>query len=418
MQELGMAIDVDTQIKELSRGCVSFHSPEELKRRLEEGRPLRVKAGFDPTAPDLHLGHTVLLQRMKRFQDLGHQAIFLIGDFTARIGDPSGRSKTRPPLTDEEIQANAKTYAKQVFKILDPETTEVRFNGEWFAGMSAADLIRLASRYPLARMLERDDFAKRHAEGVSISIHEFLYPLVQAYDSIALQADVELGGDDQLFNLLLGRTLMRQDHQAGRDLPPQVVMTNPLLEGIDAREEGGEIVGAKMSKSLGNAVGIDEAPRDIFGKLMRVCDPLMWRYYELLSDLSLDAIAAKKAAVASGTLHPRAAKADLAEELTDRYGGPGTGAKERQEFDRISHHRDAVPDDLACFEFQAPISIVDCLCQCFEKQVKSRGAARRLIDGGAVKLDGEKITSALFQVESGNYVLRAGKRNFAQIRVQ
>tara|TARA_B100000676_G_C17960193_1_gene777097 strand:+ start:17 stop:823 length:807 start_codon:yes stop_codon:yes gene_type:complete len=268
----------------------------------------------------------------------------------------------------------------------------------------------------MARMLERDDFAKRHAEGISISIHEFLYPLVQAYDSIALEADVELGGDDQLFNLLLGRTLMRQDHQAGAALRPQVVMTNPLLEGIDAREENGEIVGAKMSKSLGNAIGIDEPARDIFGKLMRICDPLMWRYYELLSDLSLDSIAEKKSAVAAGQLHPRAAKADLAEELTSRYCGPEAGARERQEFDRISHNRDAVPDQLESFDLEAPVSIVDCLVA--TKQAQSRGAARRLIDGGAVKLDGDKVTSPLAEVPPGDYVLRAGKRSFTQIRVQ
>lgn len=410
-----MSPDLDGQIAELSRGCVSFHSAEELRSRLAQGRPLRVKAGFDPTAPDLHLGHTVLLQRMKRFQDLGHTVIFLVGDFTARIGDPSGRSKTRPPLSEEEIQANARTYEAQVFKILDPEKTEVRFNSEWFGSMTASDLIRLSSRYPLARMLERDDFAKRHAEGVSISIHEFLYPLVQAYDSIALEADVELGGDDQLFNLLLGRTLMRQDHQAEGGRPPQIVMTNPLLEGIDAREEDGEIVGAKMSKSLGNAIGIDEPPRDIFGKLMRICDPLMWRYYELLSDRSLEEIAELERAVAQSSLHPRQAKADLAQEITSRYCGDRAGAEARQEFDRISHNREAVPTDLEQFEISGPATVTDCLVA--TNQAASRSAARRLVDGGAVKLDGDKITTALTDVAPGSYVLRAGKRSFTRITV-
>jgi tyrosyl-tRNA synthetase len=411
---------IEEQVAELTRGCEHIHSAaglaEKLERSAASGAPLRIKAGFDPTAPDLHLGHTVLLQRMKRFQDFGHTAIFLIGDFTAMIGDPSGRSKTRPRLTRAEIEANAETYRQQVFKILDPEKTEVRFNSEWFGSMSAADMIALASRYPVARMLERDDFSKRFKSGLSIAVHEFLYPLVQAYDSVALKADVELGGNDQLFNLLLGRTLMKQDQESGASIEPQVVLTNPLLEGIDAGLENGVLSGAKMSKSLGNAVGIDEPPRDMFGKLMRVCDPLMWRYYELLSDRSLVEVAAMREAVTAGERHPKNCKLDLAQELTARFHGAHAGAHERAEFERISHNKDAVPDDMPSVAVAAGASLTDCVIAA--GAAGGRNAARRLIQGRGVRIDGEVAPDEDVLTPSTNWVLRVGKRRFFQMTVR
>ncbi|MEE2836114.1 MAG: tyrosine--tRNA ligase [Myxococcota bacterium] len=407
-------LGLEEQVAELSRGCVSLHSEEELLKRLERsqetGQPLRVKAGFDPTAPDLHLGHTVLLQRMKRFQDLGHTAIFLIGDFTAMIGDPTGRSKTRPPLTLDDVKRNAETYKAQVFKILDPEKTEVRFNSEWFGDMPASELIALASRYPVARMLERDDFDKRYKAGQSIAIHEFLYPLVQAWDSVMLKADVELGGDDQLFNLLLGRTLMKQEMERGSKLPPQIVMTNPLLEGIDAQADGEGVSGAKMSKSLGNAIGVDEPARDQFGKMMRICDPLMWRYYELLSDRSLAEIEQLKAQVADGSVHPKQAKLDLAQEITARFSGAQAGAHERAEFERISHDKDALPDDLPEVQLAAQTDYLGCLVAA--GVAKSRGEARRLVQGRGVRIDGEVAEDPFQEIPSGDWVLRVGKRRF------
>ncbi len=410
-------ISLDEQIAELSRGCVSLHSEAGLRQRLEHaataGKPLRVKAGFDPTAPDLHLGHTVLLQRMRRFQDLGHTAIFLIGDFTAMIGDPTGRSKTRPALTRDEIAANAETYKEQVFKILDPERTEVRFNSEWFGNMPASELIGLASRYPVARMLERDDFDKRYKSGQSIAIHEFLYPLVQAWDSVALEADVELGGDDQLFNLLLGRTLMKQEQERGGGLPPQVVMTNPLLEGIDAHAEGSGVAGAKMSKSLNNAIGVDEPAKDQFGKMMRICDPLMWRYYELLSDRSLADIAALKAQVVQGELHPKAAKLDLAQEITARFSGVQAAQHERQEFERISHDKDATPDDLPEVRVTADAGFLDCVVS--SGAATSRGQARRLVQGRGVRIDGNVAEDPFAPVPKEPWVLRVGKRRFFRV---
>src|SRR5688500_4446200 len=298
---------VEEQIRELRRGAVEIIDLEELKAKLARGKPLIVKAGFDPTAPDLHLGHTVLLNKMRQFQDLGHQVIFLIGDFTGMIGDPTGKNVTRKPLTREDVLANAETYADQVFKVLDRERTEVRFNSEWFGKMDAADMIRLAAQHTVARMLERDDFAKRYAGHQPIAIHEFLYPLVQGYDSVALKADVELGGTDQKFNLLMGRGLQEHFGQ-----PPQIVLTMPLLEGLDGV--------AKMSKSLGNYIGIDEPAIDIVTKTMKIGDTLMWRWFELLSfDVSLSEIARLRADVAAGQLNPRDAKLRLARELAPRF---------------------------------------------------------------------------------------------------
>ena len=299
--------DLESALQTLGRGADELLKPEELAARLATGRPLRVKAGFDPTAPDLHLGHTVLLNKMRQFQDLGHQVVFLIGDFTGMIGDPTGKNVTRKPLTREDVLANAQTYAEQVFKVLDRERTEVRFNSEWFGKMDAADMIRLAAQHTVARMLERDDFAKRHAAHQPIAIHEFLYPLVQGYDSVALRADVELGGTDQKFNLLMGRGL--QEHHGQ---PPQVVLTMPLLEGLDGV--------AKMSKSLGNYIGIAEPAIDIVTKTMKIGDDLMWRWFELLSfDVSLAELSRMRADVASGQLNPRDAKLRLARELAARF---------------------------------------------------------------------------------------------------
>ena len=304
----------EEQLAEVTRGAVDVHTREDLLKKLQHAYdkevPLRVKMGFDPTAPDLHLGHTVPLERMRRFQDFGHTVIFLIGDFTASIGDPTGRNTTRPPLSDEQIAANAETYQKQVFKVLDQGATEVRFNSEWLRPLGASGMIKLAARYTLARMLERDDFKKRWHSETPIALHELLYPLAQGYDSVALKADVELGSSDQLFNLLVGRQLQKEYGQA-----PQVCLTGPLLEGIDAREVDGKVVGDKMSKSLGNYVGIDEAPGEQYGKLMSVSDGLMWRYYQLLSRRSIPEIAALRGG------HPKKAKSELAREIIARYHG-------------------------------------------------------------------------------------------------
>jgi len=301
------SIDVDEQMSLLARGADEILLESELRDRLKEGKPLRIKAGFDPTAPDLHLGHTVLLNKMRQFQQLGHQVIFLIGDFTGRIGDPSGRNVTRPALDDAAILENAQTYKEQVFKILDPELTEVRFNAEWFGPMSASDLIRLASRQTLARMLERDDFSKRYREQQPIALHEFLYPMVQGYDSVALECDVELGGTDQKFNLLMGREL-----QKGNGQKPQIVITMPLLEGLDGVQ--------KMSKSLNNYVGVDDAPNDMFGKLMSIPDSIMWRYFELLSKKSNVEIEKLRAATLEG-MNPRDVKYELGLEIVETYHG-------------------------------------------------------------------------------------------------
>ena len=310
----------------IKQGCQEIVKEEELKERLERalvaGRPLRVKAGFDPTAPDLHLGHTVLIQKLKNFQDLGHQVIFLIGDFTGLIGDPSGKSETRPPLTEEEVQANAATYERQIFKILDPQKTVIDFNSRWMKPMQAQDLIRLAARHTVARMLERDDFHKRYVSQTPISIHEFLYPLIQGYDSVALQADVELGGTDQKFNLLVGREIQREYGQE-----PQVVITLPLLEGLDGVQ--------KMSKSLGNYVGIDEAAGVMFGKIMSISDALMLRYYELLTDITPKSLAGLEEDLEQGRKHPRQVKEDLALELVARYHGRAAAQDAAREFAHI-----------------------------------------------------------------------------------
>ncbi len=392
-------------LAELRRGTEEIVREEELLERLRAGRPLRVKAGFDPTAPDLHLGHTVLLNKLRRFQDLGHEAIFLIGDFTAMIGDPSGRSATRPPLTRDEVIENARTYEEQIYKILDPERTLVMFNSSWMGEMDAAGLIRLAARWTVARMLERDDFAKRYAEGRPIAIHEFLYPLIQGYDSVALKADVELGGTDQKFNLLVGRELQRDYGQ-----PPQVIMTLPILEGLDGVQ--------KMSKSLGNYVGITEPPEEQFGKLMSISDTLMWRYFELLSFRPAAEIERLRREVAEGR-NPMEAKFELAEELVGRFHGAEAARRAKEAFiARFRRHE--LPEDLPETTVAAPggrIRLANLLKEA--GLVPSTSEALRMIRQGAVRIDGERVSDTALEIEAGGvHVYQVGKRRFARVRVE
>ena len=397
---------VQEQMAIIRRGAVDLFSEAELAaklaRALETGLPLRIKAGFDPTAPDLHLGHTVLLQKMRQFQELGHEVIFLIGDFTGLIGDPTGKSETRKPLTPEAVAANAKTYKAQVFRILDPQTTRVMFNNDWMGTLSAADLIQLASHHTVARMLERDDFAKRYRDGRPIAIHEFLYPLVQGYDSVALKADVELGGTDQTFNLLVGRELQRAYGQA-----PQCVLTMPLLEGLDGVE--------KMSKSLGNAIGILDSAGEIFGKTLSVSDPLMWRYYELLSDHSLADIAQIKAEVDAGRTHPMAAKKALAQELAARFHGPEAATRAHTEFDAVFRKKEN-PENIPEITVNANGTMGLAAIMRGGSLVKSNSEGMRLIRQGAVAVDGERITDDRMVLKTGaRYLFRVGKRRFAYI---
>ena len=396
--------DIDRQMAAIKRGVAELIDEGELRKKLARGVPLRVKVGFDPTAPDLHLGHTVVMHKMRHFQELGHKIIFLIGDFTGRIGDPSGRSETRHPLTEEQVMANAETYKKQVFKILDPEKTEVAFNSAWLGSMNAADFIRLASCCTVARMMERDDFEKRFREQRPISIHEFLYPLCQGYDSVALKADVEMGGTDQKFNLLMGRTL-----QAHYGQESQCILTMPLLEGTDGVR--------KMSKSYGNYIGIDEAPSQIFGKVMAISDALMWRYYELLSSKSLEDIAALKAAVANGSVHPKAAKEALAHEMVARYHSPKDADEAQQGFNAV-FAGGGVPDEMpqyACSSGEAstPPAFLEAA-----GLVKSRGEAKRLIKEGALSIDGQRCDDPLSSLARGSYVVKLGKKRFLKLLVQ
>jgi tyrosyl-tRNA synthetase len=398
-------LPVDEQMAILDRGIVDYLSREELKARLERGRPLRIKAGFDPTAPDLHIGHTVVLHKMRQFQQLGHQAIFLIGDFTGRIGDPTGKHETRKALSVDEVMANAETYKQQVFKILDPDKTEVRFNSEWMEAMSAADMVRLASTYTIARLFERDDFRTRYKENLPISVHELLYPLVQGYDSVALEADVELGGHDQIFNLLVGRVIQREYGQ-----PSQIVMTMPLLEGTDARVVDGELKGQKMSKSLGNYIGINDPAQEIFGKTMSISDELMWKYFELLSDRDAEAIAALKAG------GPRDAKLALAAELVTRYHGAEAGDAAREQFLSV-FSRGQLPDDMPVIaldaaELERPL--LDLLVAA--RKVPSKREGRRLFQQGAVKLDQARVTDLGLKLSGGGpWVVQVGKRTFVQL---
>jgi len=404
-------MDAESQLKELSKGIVDFISEKELLAKLKksekEGVPLRVKAGFDPNRPDLHIGHTVLINKMKAFQDLGHHVIFLIGDFTAMIGDPTGKNETRKPMTPEEVADNAKTYASQVFKILDPSKTEIAYNSSWFDKYSSSDFIRLSSQYTVARMLERDDFSKRFREHQSIAIHEFLYPLVQGQDSVALQADIELGGTDQLFNLLVGRDLQKSAGQS-----QQVVMTVPILEGLDGVQ--------KMSKSLDNYIGVTDLPREMFGKTMRTSDELMVRYYELLTDISVDELENMKSDLKSGALHPRKAKVDLAKFLVTRFHSEAEALNAEQEFDRMFVSK-GLPDDIPEFDMAPESEKWICHLLVETGLAKSSSEGRRLIQGGAVEKAGEKVKDAQlkFSLEAGaEFILKAGKKKFAKVRVK
>ncbi|MBI3248319.1 MAG: tyrosine--tRNA ligase [Deltaproteobacteria bacterium] len=394
-----MALSVDDQLREIQRGTVDIVPLEELKRKLETGRPLRIKLGLDPSAPDLHLGHTVVLNKLRQFQQLGHTVIFLIGDFTGMIGDPTGRSETRKPLTREQIKTNADTYTLQAFKILDPERTEIRFNSEWMEAMAPADMIRLCSQYTVARLLERDDFAKRFRENLPIHVHELLYPLVQGYDSVALRADVELGGTDQRFNLLVGRELQRTYGQE-----PQVILTMPLLEGTDGVQ--------KMSKSLGNYIGITESPAEIYGKVMSISDQLMVKYYELLSAVDH----AQVEAIRKGERHPMEAKQALATELVTRFHGQPAAEQAAAEFSQRFQRRE-LPTELETFSWSGQEAAV-WICHLMKEAglAKSTSEARRLILQGGVRLNGEKVDDADGQVPTGGEsILQVGRRRVVKV---
>ncbi len=384
------------QLEIIKCGVVEIILEEELRGKIEKSivskKPLRIKAGFDPTAPDLHLGHTVLLRKLRQFQDLGHQVIFLIGDFTGMIGDPSGVSETRKPMTREEILDNAKTYQRQVFKILDKRKTNIVFNSEWMSKMSAEDLIHLSSKYTVARMLERNDFQKRFEENRPISIHEFLYPLIQGYDSVALKSDVEIGGTDQKFNLLVGRELQRESGQE-----PQVVITLPLLEGTDGVR--------KMSKSMGNYIGIEESPSEIFGKVMSINDEVMLRYYELLSNHTLEEVK---------QLHPKEAKKRLAWDIVESFHGRKAAEKAKEDFEQKFERR-AFPE-VEAVSVDTTSSLVDLLLR--ERLVKSKSEARRLIGQGAVEIDGERITDQNYRfIKSGEHEIKVGKKRFLKVTI-
>ena len=405
-----MNYTIDEQISLIERGTVDVVSREDMVRKLkkssESGVPLKIKAGFDPTAPDLHLGHTVLIQKMKHFQDLGHDINFLIGDFTGMIGDPTGKSETRKPLTLDDVEKNAETYKEQIFKVLDPEKTTVVFNSTWLGKLTSYDMIKLASQLTVARMLEREDFRVRFENQKPISIHEFMYPLIQGYDSVALEADVELGGTDQLFNLLMGRDLQRSWNQE-----PQVVITMPLLEGLDGVN--------KMSKSLGNYIGITETADDIYGKVLSISDTLMFRYYELLSDLSAAEIEVLAQDMQEGRRHPKDVKKMLARELTARFYGDEDSARAEESFEQVFKHR-GLPDNIpelilkaADGEIWLPKLLVEA------GLTGSTSEARRMIKQQAVSLNSEKILDTEFSVQpEGEVLVKVGKRRFARIRFQ
>lgn len=395
---------IEEQLALYGRGADEILRLDELRERLERGKPLKIKAGFDPTAPDLHLGHTVLLNKMRQFQDYGHEVTFLIGDFTGRIGDPSGRNITRPPLDDEQIRQNAQSYADQVFKVLDAELTRIRFNSEWFGPMSASDMIRLASRQTLARMLERDDFSKRYTGQQPIALHELLYPMVQGYDSVALECDVELGGTDQKFNLLMGRELQKAHGQ-----PPQIVLTVPLLEGLDGVQ--------KMSKSLDNYVGVDDAENDMFGKIMSIPDSIMWRYFDLLSMRSNAAIESLKRSVKDG-INPRDVKYELAKEIVERFHDAAAATAAQHAFVQ-RFQQGQLPEDLATTPVQVgskgrPIAniMVDV------GLTTTTSDSHRMIKQGAVRIDGEKIADGRKLLSAGTTVIiQVGKRRVARIEL-
>jgi len=392
----------DKQLQELIRGCDEVLPEDGLAAKLKQKRPLVIKAGFDPTAPDLHLGHTVLINKMRQFQEFGHEVVFLIGDFTGMIGDPSGKNTTRPALSPEEIKAKAETYETQIFKILDEESTRIDFNSRWMGPMDAAGLVKLASHHTVARMLERDDFSKRYSGGQPISIHEFLYPIVQGYDSVALKADVELGGTDQKFNLLVGRQLQQDFEQE-----PQVVMTMPLLEGLDGVQ--------KMSKSLGNYIGITDAPGEMFGKLMSISDDLMWRYFELLSFRTLDDIAGLKKRVDQG-LNPRDAKFELALEIVERFHDASAAEAAKDEF-IARFQRGAMPEEMPELSLESNdgrMGVAHLLKDA--GLVSSTSEAFRMIKQGAVRIDGVKVEDRGLEIDAGTTgVYQVGKRKFARV---
>jgi tyrosyl-tRNA synthetase len=394
---------VDEQLALIKRGAEELLIESELRAKIERGVPLRIKAGFDPTAPDLHLGHTVLINKLRQFQELGHQVLFLIGDFTGMIGDPSGKNATRPPLTREQVLANAETYKEQVFKILDPERTEVVFNSTWMDRLSAADMIQLAGKYTVARMLERDDFDKRYTSRQSIAIHEFLYPLVQGYDSVAMRADVELGGTDQKFNLLMGRELQRQYGQE-----PQSILTMPLLEGLDGVK--------KMSKSLGNYVGINDAPGEMYNKIVSMPDSLMWRYFELLSFRDMAEIEQFQVDVQAGA-NPRDIKIKLAEELVARFHGEEAAANaHRSAGNRLKDGE--VPDDLPEVDLEADADLPISAVLNRAGLVKNAAAARDLLGAGSVRIDGRVVDAGFICQIGKEYLCQAGKKKFARIRIK
>ncbi len=396
-------IPPEKQINIIKRGTVEIIKEEELLRKLGEGRPLRIKAGFDPTAPDIHLGHTVLLEKMRQLQELGHEVIFLIGDFTGMIGDPSGKSETRKPLTEKEVLKNAETYKEQVYKILDPEKTRIRFNSEWFSKMNALEIVRLGAMQTVARMLERDDFKKRFESQQDITILEFYYPLFQAYDSVFLKADIELGGTDQRFNLLLGRTFQKKS-----GMEEQVVIMMPLLEGTDGVQ--------KMSKSLGNYIGISEPPKEMYGKLLSITDELMIKYYELLSHIGIEEFEALKRGIKDGTVHPKKAKEALALEIVGRYWGMDAALRAQEEFERVFKEKQ-LPDDIPEIaitwnneDIWLPQVLRDGgLC-------KSTGEAMRLIKQGGVWVNDRRVADPREKLPEGEYIIKVGKRRFLKIK--
>jgi len=407
-----MLKDVERQMEIIKRGTVEIIPEDEMvqkiKRALAAGRPLRIKLGLDPTAPDIHLGHTVVLQKMRQFQELGHEVIIILGDFTARIGDPTGRTETRPQLSEEEIRANARTYERQIYKILDPARTRLVFNSQWLAPLTFADVITLAAKYTVARMLEREDFSRRFHEGLPISIHEFFYPLMQGYDSVALGADVEVGGTDQKFNLLMGRTLQKEYGQE-----PQVALTLPILEGLDGVQ--------KMSKSLGNYIGIDEPPGEMYGKTMSLPDGLMLRYFELVTPVSLEELREISAGLTEGRLHPRDVKMRLAREIVAFYHGEQAAREAEKEFIRVFQQHE-LPEEMAEFELNPQIlengSIWLPKLMLLAGLVPSTSEGRRLIQQGAVKVDGMKISDPSYNVmPADGMVIRSGKRRFVRLKV-
>jgi len=397
---------VDQQIQIIKRGTVEIIDEKDMARLMERsiksGKPLRVKAGFDPTAPDLHLGHTVLLQKMKQFQDLGHEVVFLIGDFTGMIGDPTGKSETRKSLTPEAVQENAKTYLVQVYKVLDPDKTTVMFNSEWMNKFSSTDMINLAAKYTVARMIERDDFQKRLSNNQPVSIHELLYPLIQGYDSVAMKSDIELGGTDQKFNLLVGRDLQRSFN-----LEPQVILTMPLLEGTDGVQ--------KMSKSLGNSIGVLDPPNEMFGKLMSISDDLMWRYFELLSDISTEELESLRQSAAAGKNHPKDIKIRLGKELVGRYHSSQLAEQAAAEFENVFKNKN-VPEDIPVFPgwSDGPKKLWGILAE--SKLCASTSEARRMVRQGAVSVDGDKISDENLELSGQQeHLIKVGKKRFLKI---